>query len=426
MNNVVCELRNELTKSVDSTLKHELSVVREEQHNLKDEMEEKLKKAEVEVKRLKGRVASLVDEKNNLIKQIKSLQNDNKSLKQNTTNKTPKVKENRPAIPTNPPANQASNTDNNSPAIRETLNVPVVSISDTTTTKTPVTPTDETTKIPAVETTNVYNDESTTKPSEYDFVMLCDSNRKFLDINKLCSNRNSKIIACNTTKKAKEILESPKFEVKKGIIINTGVNDNEHLSAEEIVKSQVQMVNMAVKEFPGRQIVVCGIIPRGDELDRQIPDINNEIHEQIKDIPSVSHIYNGNLRNGIYFDHKHLNRKFGVPAFAKNIKRELRLVFGPRRNKNPGNQQRDAPTNQNQETYHHRNANPGQLQNQEQKTVKSLHDGKQSTIYDELKQVSTLLTQLIQNNTSMNQQRIQYQMYPQAAFPPQSANTRFI
>ena len=278
MNNVVCELRNELTKSVDSTLKHELSVVREEQHNLKDEMEEKLKKAEVEVKRLKGRVASLVDEKNNLIKQIKSLQNDNKSLKQNTTNKTPKVKENRPAIPTNPPANQASNTDNNSPAIRETLNVPVVSISDTTTTKTPVTPTDETTKIPAVETTNVHNDESTTKPSEYDFVMLCDSNRKFLDINKLCSNRNSKIIACNTTKKPKKSWSLQKFEVKKGIIINTGVNDNEHLSAEEIVKSQVQMVNMAVKEFPGRQIVVCGIIPRGDELDRQIPDINNEIH----------------------------------------------------------------------------------------------------------------------------------------------------
>ena len=166
--------------------------------------------------------------------------------------------------------------------------------------------------------------------------------------------------------------------------------------------------------------------PERGELDRQIPDINNEIHEQIKDIPSVSHIYNGNLPDGsLYFDHKHLNRKFGVPAFAKNIKRELRLVFGPRRNKNPGNQQRDAPTNQNQETYHHRNANPGQLQNQEQKTVKSLHDGKQSTIYDELKQVSTLLTQLIQNNTSMNQQRVQYQMYPQAAFPS-LANTRFI
>ena len=161
---MVCELRNELTKSVDSTLKHDLSVVREEQHNLKDEMEEKLKKAEVEVKRLKGRVASLLDRKN-LIKQVISLQNDNKSLKQNITNNTPKVKENRPAIPTNPPANQASNADNSSPSIRETLNVSAVTISDTTTIKTPVTPTEETTKIPVVETTNVHNDESITKPS---------------------------------------------------------------------------------------------------------------------------------------------------------------------------------------------------------------------------------------------------------------------
>ena len=129
------------------------------------------------------------------------------------------------------------------------------------------------TKMPSVKTTNVHNDKSTTKPSQYDFVMLCDSNRKFLNINKLFSNRNRKIIACNTTRKAKEILESPKFEVKKGII-NTGVNDLEHLFAEEIVKSQVQIVNMAVKEFLGRQIDVCGIIPRGDELDKQIPDIN--------------------------------------------------------------------------------------------------------------------------------------------------------
>ena len=64
---------------------------------------------------------------------MKSLQNDKKSLKQYITNNTPKVKENRPAIPTNPPANQASNADNNSPAIRETLNVPAVANSDTTT-----------------------------------------------------------------------------------------------------------------------------------------------------------------------------------------------------------------------------------------------------------------------------------------------------
>ena len=59
------------------------------------------------------------------------------------------------------------------------------------------------------------------------------------------------------------------------------------MSAEETVKSHVHMLHTAARKFPGRQIVVSGIIPRGDKLDKQIPDINNDIHEQVKTIPSV-------------------------------------------------------------------------------------------------------------------------------------------
>ena len=59
------------------------------------------------------------------------------------------------------------------------------------------------------------------------------------------------------------------------------------MSAEEIVKSRVHMLHKAARKFPGRQIVVSGIIPRGDKLDEQIPDINYDIHEQVKTIPST-------------------------------------------------------------------------------------------------------------------------------------------
>ena len=119
---------------------------------------------------------------------------------------------------------------------------------------------------------------------------------------------------------------------------------------------------MAVKEFPGRQIFLCGITPRGGELDRKIPVINDDIHEEIKDIPNVSHIYNGNLRNGkLYFDVKHLNRRFGIPALAKNIMNELRKIFGGSKKENTSTQQRSVPSNQNQEGSHYRNA--GQVQN---------------------------------------------------------------
>jgi glycerol-3-phosphate cytidylyltransferase-like family protein len=81
VNNMVCELKSELSTSIDSKLKHQLSVMREDQNNFKNEMEEKLKKAEAEVKRLQGRVGSLVEEKPNLLKRIKSLENDNKTFK---------------------------------------------------------------------------------------------------------------------------------------------------------------------------------------------------------------------------------------------------------------------------------------------------------------------------------------------------------
>ena len=69
---MVCELKSELFTSIDSKLKHQLSVMREDQNNFRNEMEEKLKKAEAEVKRLQGRVGSLVEEKTNLLKRIKS------------------------------------------------------------------------------------------------------------------------------------------------------------------------------------------------------------------------------------------------------------------------------------------------------------------------------------------------------------------
>jgi hypothetical protein len=60
-------------------------------------------------------------------------------------------------------------------------------------------------------------------------ILLC-----FLNINRLCNNRNSKIIPCNTTTKAMEIINTPRFKVNNGLIINPGVNDVEHLTPEKL------------------------------------------------------------------------------------------------------------------------------------------------------------------------------------------------
>ena len=112
--------------------------------------------------------------------------------------------------------------------------------------------------------------------------MLCDSNRKFININKLCSNKNSKMIACGSTGKALEILSHPKFNVRKGLIIDNGVNDVEHLSSDEIINSQIEVIKLAREKFPKKEIILTGITPRRDNLDTTISEVNNVIHDNIK------------------------------------------------------------------------------------------------------------------------------------------------
>lgn len=53
-----------------------------------------------------------------------------------------------------------------------------------------------------------------------------------------------------------EILSSPRFDIKKGLIINTGVNDVEHLSIDAVTKKQVDMVELAMIAFPGKKIII--------------------------------------------------------------------------------------------------------------------------------------------------------------------------
>ena len=174
-------------------------------------------------------------------------------------------------------------------------------------------------------------DRDISPPEQYDFVLLCDSNRKFIDTKKLCPKSSVKVISCGTTDKATEVVTSPRFLVRKGLIINTGVNDMEHLAVEDVVTKQVEMVNAARNAFPERKIIISSITPRDDDLDKAVLSVNDEVHRQIRKLPNVIHIDNSNLRNReLFFDRKHFNKRFGIPAFAANLKQGIRLACGIR------------------------------------------------------------------------------------------------
>ena len=64
------------------------------------------------------------------------------------------------------------------------------------------------------------------------------------------------MIACSTTGKAIEIINTPKFKVNKALIMNTGLKCLEHLSKDEIINQQIEMIEKATKTFPGIKVFV--------------------------------------------------------------------------------------------------------------------------------------------------------------------------
>ena len=110
-------------------------------------------------------------------------------------------------------------------------------------------PTHNTVNVSALDT---ITSTPTDNPSilTYDVVMLCDFNRRFLDIKKLRYSKNCKMIASATTQKATGIINTPRFMINKGLIINTGINDVEHVSAEQIIEDEVKLIETASSVFP--------------------------------------------------------------------------------------------------------------------------------------------------------------------------------
>ena len=65
--------------------------------------------------------------------------------------------------------------------------------------------------------------------------------------------KNTKLILCPTTKRAFDIINDANFNVDKGIIMNTGVNDIEHLPAMHSLKTKCISLILPQKFPPKRK-----------------------------------------------------------------------------------------------------------------------------------------------------------------------------
>ena len=317
-------------------------MIKSDQNSFTDEIYAHMNKVDKEMSKLQGRVGSLIEEKGSLFKKIKALEFSNQKMQDEIVNLH---KDNHQSIQTEPhtitrplptslqstkedkcqdtlESSPASQHDNPDESIEPGTSGPSQGIMD-----------HSKENIPTYEDSENQKSKICEDFPNYDYVMLCDSNRRYLDTKKLLPKSSSKIIACSTTGKAIDIMNNPRFTINKGLIINTGVNDIDHMSTEDVIQSQVNLIKTATGLFPGKKIILSSITPRNDSLDHKVKAANQEIHEQIKDTPNVFHVCNGNLRDDrFYHDTKHLSKRFGIPALARNIKKEIRNSFYPRQN----------------------------------------------------------------------------------------------
>ena len=342
INNTLSVSKEQMSTFINSHLKHELAVIKSDQNSFTDQIYTHMNKVDKETSKLRGRVGSLIEEKGCLLKKIKALEFSNQKMQDEIVNLH---KDNHQSIQTEPhtitrplptslqstkedkcqdtlESSPASQHDNPDESIESGTSGPSQGIMD-----------HSKENIPTYEDSENQKSKICEDFPNYDYVMLCDSNRRYLDTKKLLPKSSSKIIACSTTGKAIDIMNNPRFTINKGLIINTGVNDIDHMSTEDVIQSQVNLIKTATGLFPGKKIILSSITPRNDSLDHKVKASNQEIHEQIKDIPNVFHVGNGNLRDDrFYHDTKHLSKRFGIPALARNIKKEIRNAFYPRQN----------------------------------------------------------------------------------------------
>ncbi|CAB3986884.1 Hypothetical predicted protein [Paramuricea clavata] len=313
-------LSDTLFQSLANRVQNEMSILRKAFDEKVLQYGERTNKAELEVKKLKGRLGSLVEEKNQLEKSNKSLSDQVEELQNNTKDDAVQRESGR-AVQNELSANV---TDRNEP---EVLITKEESGSIPTKKADPSESGDSNEQTVENQGGKKMIDQGS--PEEYDFVFLCDSNRKFINTQLLCPNRTVKIIPCGTSSQAIKIMSSPRFQVNEALIINTGVNDVEHLTLDEVIQKQLEMIDTARKAFPGKKIIVSSVTPRDDDFDEDIRAINRAIQSEILNFNDVIYANNDNLRDrALYFDRKHLNRNRGVRKFAANIKKAIRMASG--------------------------------------------------------------------------------------------------
>ena len=158
-----------------------------------------------------------------------------------------------------------------------------------------------------------------------DLVVLMDSNRRYLELDKLFPESNVRIIPCGNSEKAKSVITYPRCKEVKAILIHTGTNDLEDIGMDtkSITDNLIQAANVAHEKFPTANIFLSEILPRRDEFNLKGSEVNAILNS------AAEHDKFDLIRESFFYDRKHLSKYQGVNVLKRNISSSLvkRLSF---------------------------------------------------------------------------------------------------
>ena len=125
--------------------------------------------------------------------------------------------------------------------------------------------------------------------------------------------KNVLIKPCGSLETASKILDSPDFDIRKSLIIHTGVNDieNRDMDCQAITYCFNLVVEMAKKKkFRNAAIYLSEVTPRMDYWDGKVQEVNETLKEIRR--PWFKIISHSNLSDKTLFrDRKHLDKDKG-------------------------------------------------------------------------------------------------------------------
>lgn len=114
------------------------------------------------------------------------------------------------------------------------------------------------------------------------------------------------------------------------ILINTGVNDIDNKSAEEIAEEFKNIIQLLKNKYIGIKIIISEITPRKDGKDKDVIECNRILADICNGDENVFLISHENLRDSSYsklYDTKHIHYR-AIGLFVSNIKQTLRKAYG--------------------------------------------------------------------------------------------------